>query len=285
MARCSQSVLVFVLAGTIGSSAVAQDWERIESRGASTAVLVFDNGLSIGVRCERGRTLSAMIAGLPEVEPPTDRPLRRRIQTSWGRDDYIASGDWWVTVQTSIALADAPARLARGLRKGGELNIVLPEGGENGRNLRYVMAVPESTAVLDGVLEECGRPLVDPHDALIPSGANSLPAGINWRVRLRPEYPIGAAYTGGLARLTCLTQPDGRLAECVVESEFPAGAGFGRAALESVRRGRVGIVGDPEAPVPVARTSFVVHFSMVDDVGPGGIRLREDLRDHIPAAQ
>ena len=177
MARCSQSVLVFVLAGTIGSSAVAQDWERIESRGASTAVLVFDNGLSIGVRCERGRTLSAMIAGLPEVEPPTDRPLRRRIQTSWGRDDYIASGDWWVTVQTSIALADAPARWARGLRKGGELNIVLPEGGENGRNLRYVMAVPESTAVLDGVLEECGRPLVDPHDAIRrqqPAGRHQL---------------------------------------------------------------------------------------------------------------
>lgn len=285
MPWCSQSILVFLLAGTIGTSAVAQDWERIESRGASTAVLVFDNGLSIGVRCERGRSLSAMIAGLPEVEPPADRPLRRRIHTSWGRDDYIASGEWWVTVQTSVALADAPAPLARGLRKGGELNIVLPEGGENGRNLRYVMTVPESTAVLDGVLEECGRPLVDPHDALIPTDGRSLPEGIYWRVAPRPDYPVGAAFTSGLARLTCLTETGGRLVECVVESEFPAGVGIGRAALEGVRRGRVGVVGEPEAPVPVVRTSFIVRFSMIDDVGPGGIRLRPDLQDYIPAAQ
>jgi TonB family protein len=56
------------------------------------------------------------------------------------------------------------------------------------------------------------------------------------------EFPERAAARGirsGRVSLNCLPQPNGSLTDCRVESEDPAGAGFGLAALSGARRARL----------------------------------------------
>lgn len=258
-----KSVFSVLLPLTLALPALAQDaapdWEvmRDPAKEAVAAVAVFDSGVAIGVRCLKGG-LGVVLSGLPPRGGD-----RRTLRLGFG-DGPLRDETWISTVNPTVAVTEFPARLARRLREGGTINIVAPGAAEGGRNLRFVMELPVSTTAIDSVLTECGKPLVDPRDADIDvSGAPAMPAGMNWVRAPRPVYPREAYFdsiASGYAVMSCNTQNDGALSACEVESEHPMGSGFGRAALESMDRARVGWVENRSAPVGVRRIAFRVNF-------------------------
>ncbi len=258
--------LVTVLAATaLALPALAQDagqdWEimRDPAKDAVVAATVFDAGLVIGVRCMRGG-LGVLLGGLPP-QSGDGRTLRIGFD-----DDPVRDQNWIPTIDPTAAVTEFPAPLARRLRLGGTMNIVVPDAAEGGRNLRYVLDLPPSATAIETVLTSCGKPLVDPRDAQIDaSGAPALPAGMNWIRRPRPTYPHEAKFdnvASGYAVMSCNTQLDGSLTACEVESEHPLGSGFGRVALASLGRARVGWIEDRAAPIGVRRIVFRVNFQL-----------------------
>jgi TonB family protein len=53
------------------------------------------------------------------------------------------------------------------------------------------------------------------------------------------EAPVVLAEGEGAVRVQCLARPDGRLTDCKVLSERPAGQGFGEAALRAAGQARI----------------------------------------------
>jgi len=217
------------------------------------AVLPFSSGLGIILRCDDG-DYQAALAGPPATGHT--RELRIAVQ-----DGQLHPQTWNVGARPDIALADIPAFFARSLRAGGKLAVVIPGGAGDGRNLRHEVELPPSTASIDATLAACGRPLVDPRDALLGDiGPHGLPAEITWRVPPRPDYPPGPMYSRAYAVVSCLAQPSGALSDCLVESEFPHGQDFGRTAVRAARRASVRINYPPGAPVAPRRISFRVNY-------------------------
>ncbi len=217
-------------------------------------MVAYDNGLAIMVRCNR-RAYEAVIIGLPAAEG-----LTRLLRIAIG-DEPVGDQSWNVALDNTLAVSDFPAPFARELRAGGQMRIVIPGGGGNGRNLRYDLTLPASSAAIDETLTACERPLVDPRDAEIRSiGENGLPEGVNWVKRPRPSFPAEIDAAQGFTVLTCLNNPDGTLRDCVVETEHPHGAGFGEAALRATRTARLGSTTTPDDPLPTRSLTFRVSF-------------------------
>lgn len=232
--------LVAVIALSLGSAAVAQDasddWELIREPRTKTvfAYIPTTTGLTIGLRCVDG-AYGAIIGGLPEAARNVRvRTLNIRMG-DWSRDTR-----WSITTDRTAAVADYPAPLARRLRNGGDVSILIPGGGDGGRNLRHDLVLPVSSAAIDETLTACGRPTNDPRDDLLPDiGDSGLPDGVTWSRPPRPTFPDTNQHLQGEAVVSCLVTPEGRLERCEVESEFPANGRFGQAALASTRDARV----------------------------------------------
>lgn len=254
----------------IGSPSLAQnadDWDL--RRDADSELVVaysaFDNGLAIGARCSQG-AYQVAIAGLPEISGDT-RTLRIGFAS-----ETVEDQTWYVATEPGTAISSFPAPFARKLREGGRMDVVVPGGGEGGRNLRYVLNLPVSSRAIDESLAACGRALVDPRDAEFEEfQEDGLPAGIDWAVEPRPQFPA-AARGNGFVTLTCVTQADGRLRDCVVEAEYPLRSGFARAALRSIGRSRLQTTDDPTQPLPVRMAAFIITFC-VDGFCPGQRRV------------
>jgi len=228
-----------ILAVVTASPALAQqsdDWEIVRQPEEKTVFtyLPTTTNLVLGFRCVDG-VYAAFIAGLPEAR----RNARTRtLQIKIG-DSEMGDTVWNVTTDRTVALADYPAPLARELREGGAVTIVVPRGADDGRNIRYELTLPGSSAAIDETLTACGRPLADPRDALLPDiEEGGLPPGLVWAEQPRPRYPM-TNYMEGVAVLSCMMKPDGGLEQCVVESEFPADGRFGEASLRGVDRARL----------------------------------------------
>ncbi|HEY1071693.1 hypothetical protein [Brevundimonas sp.] len=238
----------------------AVDWDvtRDPSQKLIIAYTVFDNGLGIGARC-LNRSFQVLISGLPPATGAT-----RKLKIAFQDDDFDEQR-WNVAEDNAVAISDRPSPLARDMRDGGKMQIIVPGGAEGGRNLRYVLDLPASGAAIDEALLACDRPLVDPRDAELDAlGDDGLPMNIEWSRQPEPSYPDGRTYTRGFATVTCLTQPDGRLRDCVVETEHPIDGGFGEAALDATRRGRVR--SKDGGPVPLGMIQFRTNFLM--DMSP-----------------
>lgn len=236
-ARMLAGLAVLVFAGSaLAQDAATDDWEIVREPARKTvhAFVPMSTGLTIGFRCVDG-VYGAVIAGLP----PAPRDSQTRVLGIGMGNGPLADTTWTVTTDRSVAMADYPSRLARDLRAGGAISIVIPNGAGRGRSLRHTLALPESSTAIDETLAACDRPLDDPRDALLPAIAETgLPEGVTWLVPPRPRYP-GTTYRSGQAVLTCVVQPTGRLEQCVVESEFPVDGGFGRSALRAAPDARI----------------------------------------------
>ncbi|HEV2081597.1 MAG TPA: hypothetical protein VGR32_03990 [Brevundimonas sp.] len=240
----------------------AQDWDvhRDERTKTVMAYAVFDAGVGITFRCQDGG-YDAVIGGLPPAGDESTRPLRLVFGEPSAAPHFQ---NWNVAVDDTMAVSPLPAPLARRLREGGRLQIVVPAATEGGRNLRYDLMLPASAAAIDDTLTACGRPLVDPRDAMLTDLDDvGLPSGMMWTRRPRPDYPNGRkVYVRGFAVATCVTAPDGRLRDCVIETEHPRDGGFGEEVLRGARGARVGHADGSEAPFPVRRVMFRVDFRM-----------------------
>lgn len=230
------SIAMLLGAGAALAQDVTDDWEVIRQPEQKTvmAFVPMDSGLTIGFRCVDG-VYGAVIAGLPAVS----RNDRTRVLKIAHGDEEPHDTVWNVTTDATVAVADYPAPFARGLRDGGPISIVIPDGAGPGRNLRHNLVLPASTAAIDETLTACSRPVTDPRDALLPQiEEGGLPHGLTWARQPRPTYPR-TNYSEGSAVLSCLLRPDGGLEQCVVESEFPVDGGFGRSALRATEDARL----------------------------------------------
>lgn len=255
--------LLPLLALTCAGAALAQDatddWEVIrqpEHRTVFTYVTT-STGLTIGFRCVDG-VYGAIIGGLPEA-PRNARIRTLKIDVG---DDEGRDSRWSVTTDRTVALADYPAQLARDLREGGDVKILIPGGGGEGRNLRHDLVLPASSAAIDETLTACGRPLEDPRDALLPEITESgLPSGVTWSRAPRPSYPR-TNYAEGFAVVTCVVQPNGGVDQCQVESEHPADGGFGRNALRATSDARIVSPGETPGQYAPRMVGFRVSYVM-----------------------
>lgn len=254
--------LAVLLACAVALPALAQDaasdWDLVRDPANESvlAFISFDVGLSVAFRCVDG-SLNTLVAGLP-----ASRQDRRTLQLGF-RDDPMYDSVWTATTDRTVVVGDFPARLARDFRQGGSLKLTVPGGAEGGRNLRYEVELPASGAAIDAVLTSCGRPLVDPRDAIMEAiPETGLPVGLAWARAPSARYPR-THYARGFVVTTCLTRPDGGLEDCVVEMEHPHDGGFGAAALRSTERARLRNTAQPGQPAPVGlvsfRTTFIQH--------------------------
>lgn len=253
------TLILLACAGTALAQDVTDDWEVVRQPASKTvfAYVPVSTGLTIGFRCVDG-VYGAVIGGLPEARR-AEKTRTLTITVNGGKPD---DSRWNVTTDRTVALADYPASLARELREGGAVSIVIPGGGGGGRNLRHNLTLPASSSAIDETLTACDRPLEDPRDALLPEIAEGgLPDGMTWARPPRPVYP-STNYAEGYAVLTCVVEPDGRPNQCQVESEFPLDGGFGRNALRSAAAARLISPGETPGQYAPRMIGFRVQYQM-----------------------
>lgn len=254
-------LLSILMAAPATAQQAPRDWDIVCRDDVTAAFTNFNAGIAIAVRCIDG-AYEALLLGMP---PAPEDEAYREIRVAFGEDE-LRSQTWDVGAENTVLVSSLPAPFARKLREGGRLQIQVPQGALDGRNLLYDLTLPASSASIDATLEACDRPLIDPRDAeLADLPEDGLPEGLTWRRRPRPEYPMGggrggSTYVRGFAVLTCLTKPDGGLRDCVVETEHPNDGGFGEAALRGARGARVANVADPDTPLPTARLMYRSRF-------------------------
>lgn len=250
------SAFVCVLAASTPAAAQdGDDWDFGEdaARDLAVAAVTFDN-FGVAVRCMNDN-LSVVLSGLPVASG--ERTLRYRV------GDRPDADSLWVSDRDSTtAFAVWPRGIAANLSRGGVLVLDAPDGE---RSRRYTVDLPASQTSIGRVFQACGKELSPPQSATAPSG-ESL-AGIRWLNPPRPRFPDRTAPSLGLAGVICVVRANGTLRACTIESEFPEGSGFGRAATFGAHTtGRVAPV-DPSGPGIEGRMiSFVTRYSM----DPGG---------------
>lgn len=229
-------IAMIACAGAALAQDAGDDWDivRQPDQDMVFTYLETSTGLTVAFRC-MGGAYGAVIAGLPEAPADvTVRTLEFKV-----RDGQPHDTRWSVATDRTGAIADYPASLARDLRDGGAVSILVRNGGGPGRNVRYNLDLPASANNINETLTECERPLTDPRDALLPEiGEGGLPDGVTWDRAPRPTFPR-TRIAGGFAVISCMAQADGRLQQCQVESEFPLEAGFGASALRAANDARV----------------------------------------------
>lgn len=253
--------VVLAFATTALAQDTATDWDATDdpARNLTAASSSFSNGLSIAFRCMDNR-YDALIVGLP---PATGESETRTIGMQFG-EKPMRDARWNVGSNPGVLVSDLPARLARQFRDGGQLQLVARGAGDGGANLRYVIDLPASGAQIDRTLEACGRSTIDPRDAEIADLEDTgLPGGFSWANAPEPSYPRGPTFQRGFATVSCLNEADGRLRNCVVESEHPLNGGFGEAALRATRRARVQSTADPQASLPTRMIIYRTNFRMM----------------------
>ena len=236
------------------------DWNiyEVTDRNTVVAIAEFDNGITLASRCANN-VFDVLISGLPETRDTT-----RQLRVSVGENASYASS-WLVGEIRSAAFSRIPARLARTLMSGGTLKIQIPAEHNRPATL-YVMELDPSSTAVARTLSACNIAWQDSrYDDYGDESSNELTPGLEWYRRPQPEYPApvkGMSPTRGFATVSCITGADGKLDQCLVESEQPTGYGLGKAVLDATRRSRVRS-SDPARPIDGPRTIvFHANFMM-----------------------
>jgi hypothetical protein len=227
---CALASLLLVT-GPAGAQENSDDWDfgQDASRNLTIAAVTFDN-FGVAVRCMND-SLSVVVSGLPQDSG--------RRSLGWRMGDEPDQQTAWVSPPNSAsAFSIWPRSVATSLSHGGALQIAARDGDST---RRYTVDIPPSGQAVGRVFEACGLSLTSPTTAP-PSGESF--AGLRWARAPEPSFPSrNLTYGAGLAALRCTAQANGSLRDCQVESEFPEGAGFGRAAvLGAHRTGRVAAI-------------------------------------------
>ncbi len=245
------------LAALIATSATAQDdWDlgRDPERKLTIAAVTYDN-FGVAVRC-MDDVMSVVVSGLPQG--PGIRTIRHQLG-----DQPEMNGRWVSAGDGGAAFSIWPASTAAYLARGGRWVLDVPDGV---RVRRISTDIPASSSAIGEVFSACGR-------TLSPTSRDDEPSqedfgGLRWIRVPVPTFPTRTDALGGLAALTCTVTARGELRACLIESEFPEGAGFGRAATMAAHRdGRVGPV-EPGATVNMEglKVSWMVRYNMSDEV-------------------
>ncbi|WP_370238397.1 TonB family protein [Brevundimonas sp.] len=220
---------------------VGDDWDLVRDpeRNLTMAVLAFDSGPAVLVRCLSGE-FEVLLSGLTRMDDQT-------AMLDMGFDDEpLRITHWWPTESAGLFKAAHAQYLARRLRAGGALTIA-KRVAEDEAGVRYVIPLVPSAAAVDAVLSACDLPADDPR-VTGDAWAATLPSEqTSWQRRPTPSYPEVAVQAGimaGRVYVSCVAMPSGEIRDCQADSQSPANVGFDRAALRSLRDARL----DPYEP-------------------------------------
>ncbi len=227
--------LLLAVAMQVGA---APSWQSIDQEGIVATVLQYDIGIAVNLIC-RGHDLTLAITGLPPA--PADAKARRLELNVPGND--LRSSTW--TVRAGAAIAPAPAIYARRLRVLDNVTVRTP-GSDSEPARRYELPLPADHSPLDRVLAACGVSLVSETDANFDPAMSS----VTWTTPPR-IIPPSRLRTGNHAEVTveCLVGTEGQPENCQIVNEQPENSGFARAALASIRTGRLGVLDGAPPPV------------------------------------
>lgn len=232
----AMAFLVAVAPAVAVAQAAEDGWDVTDNvPGATIASVRFEGGTGLTVQCRAGQ-LAVAVLGLP----PAQAPQGSRVLDTGFDPEAMDSATWQTTDRGAVAVSPWPAKRARELRKGGVF-IVRTETATGGARLE--LPLPADPAGLDRVLTDCGRPLSDPRDDL-PSAGGFL-VSPNWA----PRPPAFDAPVNGRAEMTCIIAPRGRVRDCRIESETPAGRGIGAALLRDTNDVRLNFGDNADAAV------------------------------------
>jgi hypothetical protein len=251
-------ISLVALVGLIATPANAQDdWDlgRDPGRKLTIAAVTYEN-FGVAVRCVDG-VMSVVVSGLPQGSGL--RTIRHQIG-----DEAEVTGRWVSAGDGGAAFSVWPAATAAYLARGGRWVLDVPD---NGRITRISADLPASPGAIGEVFTACGRTLSPTSLQDEPDGEDF--GGLRWVDVPIAEFPTRTDAAGGLAALSCTADRRGNMRGCKVESEFPDGAGFGRAAVIAAhRRGRVGPPPGVDADIEGRRMIFMVRFNLRDDQAP-----------------
>ncbi len=241
------------LAVLLNSAASAQapaadDWDFGQDPGEKLAIAAVSfETFGVAVRC-RDNVLSVVMSGLPVASG------ERKLRYQMGNGEEGEST--WVSGRNSpSAFALWPRRVAADLRGGGTLRIAAMEGDQV---RRYQVDLPPSSVAIPAVLTACGLDATQQDEA--PTGETLR--GLRWVSRPDATFPSRTTAETGLAAIQCRLRSNGGFRDCEIESEFPEGAGFGRAAtLGSHRTARVAATGPESVDLEGRRVAFVVRYN------------------------
>lgn len=229
------------------------DWDLLDEGRNVTAYLAFNETPSIVIRCKR-RAFDVLLMDLPSA---TIESGTRILEIGFDGETPVRTG-WSIADPSTSALATAPGYLARRLRRGGLLHLIVPAADDAPRQ-EYRLPLPASDHAVDAALTACDLPLEDPRDPLIERSWLAPEFLPQWSRLPQAQFPRQAAQRGvqtGQAHMSCFVQPDGRLSDCRVENEHPHGAGFGASVLEALRAARL----DQAPDDPDHMVFFTVRF-------------------------
>lgn len=210
---------------------VTEDWDLAVDPAQQLTMASLDFGdNALALRCKAGR-LDFLLTGVPAS---SDSGTIVRVTAGGIADERQ---HWEVLPGAPVLSASNPARLARQLRAGGDLDLRIEPAATGERPIRFRLPTPPSVAAVDQVLSACGAALTDDWD-LRPRAST----GVLWERIVAPEYPpvaLGRGVSRGSVRLACIVPASGRFSECRVLSESTPGLNFGQNALAAARRSRV----------------------------------------------
>lgn len=222
-----------LIAGPALAQDPSEDWDLTTSQAQQLTLATLDFGENVlALRCQAG-ALDLLLTGVP-----ISVGALRKTQVTIGA--VVAEEQVWAALPGQPVIgADEPARLARQLRAGGELDVRLEPEDAADRSRRYRLTAPRSTAVVDTVLTACGAPLDEPRDQLVRIPVDQLPV---WLIQPAPEFPaaaLTAGVTGAVVRLSCVVSPEWGLADCRADADSAPGNGFGANAVRAAERARI----------------------------------------------
>jgi hypothetical protein len=242
------SLIVWSVAHSAPVQASGDDWDVVAdpAQRLTTAFVAYAPGQSIIVACRAGE-LNVIFRGLnPEAG------LSRYAEIAIDQE-HVDAQSWFHLGDGAAVLSGTPAFHARQFRSGGVLEFGVGPSQPHPRVAqRFVMDLPDRSEGVDQVLTACGVPLSDPRDSIPRWNSFAFPGDSPWVRMGRPEFPAAAAAAGietGFAVSSCIVGTRGELLECRVEKESDPRAGFGNAAVRSLRSARV-VVGGEGGAIP-----------------------------------
>jgi hypothetical protein len=231
-------------------------WTVARTPTAISAEISLSGGDRVEARCEAG-TVSLQLTDHGRL-PSRSRSVRADA------DGTEPVGEWLRWEETGPLLSRNPAVSIRGLlglRQYRVRFMTIPSGPPTA----VEGDLPADDGPLREVLGACNEPLQSDRDyasAEVRERMLSLRPGEYPIVpRVPAEFPRTALDQGierGTATISCVMEDRTTVRDCRVESEFPAGAGFGAAALAAYSRARL------DRGVPGAIFIQNVVFAVVD---------------------
>lgn len=235
--RAAAAVLLGLVAAA-PTTAQESGWSASRTTRGVSAELALSGDARLKAQCDAG-TLYLLLHGPGIADLPDSVMARGRTDEGPG-----VSGPWLRWDQGGPLLSRTPARNIRALLRMDHMRFGLGPWGRDPVQI-FERDLPKDDAPLLDVLASCDEPAFSERDQPSPEAAAAARAAggfAGWArtpVGLFPQDAVRAGQLRGEVWLNCVIAAGNVLTDCRVESAFPAGYGFGEAALEAAAKARL----------------------------------------------